>query len=36
VVIVPIFLPIGLLLWAMWKLMNRKTVKVVSEKAQGD
>jgi hypothetical protein len=36
VVIVPIFLPLGLTLWAIWKLMNRKTVKVVSEKAQGD
>jgi hypothetical protein len=36
VVIVPIFLPIGLILWAIWKLMNRKPVKVVSEKAQGD
>lgn len=36
VVIVPIFLPLGLLLWAARKLMNRKTVKMVSEKAQGD
>ena len=36
VVIVPIFLPIGLLLWGLWKLMNRKTVKVVSQKADGD
>jgi hypothetical protein len=36
VVVVPIFLPIGLILWGIWKLMNRKTVKVVSEKAQGD
>jgi hypothetical protein len=36
VVIVPIFLPIGLILWGIWKLMNRKTVKVVSEKANGD
>ena len=36
VVIVPIFLPLGLLLWAIWKLMSRKTVRVVSEKAQGD
>ena len=36
VVIVPIFLPLGLILWAIWKLMNRKTVKIVSEKAQGD
>ena len=36
VVVVPIFLPLGLLLWAVWKLMSRKTVRVVSEKAQGD
>jgi len=36
VVIVPIFLPLGLLLWGLWKLMNRKTVKVVSQKADGD
>lgn len=36
VVIVPILLPIGLILWAVSKLMNRKPVKVVSEKAQGD
>jgi hypothetical protein len=36
VVIVPIFLPLGLILWAVWKLMNRKPVKVVSDKAQGD
>ena len=36
VVILPIFLPFGLILWAIWKLMNRKPVKVVSEKAQGD
>ena len=32
VVIVPIFLPLGLILWAIWKMMNRKTVKVVGEK----
>jgi hypothetical protein len=36
VVIVPIFLPFALILWAIWKLMNRKTVKVVSEKGPGD
>jgi hypothetical protein len=36
VVIVPVVLPVGLILWALWKLMNRKPVKVVSEKAQGD
>ena len=36
VVIVPILLPIALMLWAIWKLMNRKTVKVVSQKAEGD
>jgi hypothetical protein len=32
VVIVPIVLPFALLLWALWKLVNRKTVKAVSEK----
>ena len=36
VVIVPIFLPFGLILWAAWKLLNRKTVKVLNEKGQGD
>src|SRR5215211_7050869 len=33
VVIVPIVLPFVLILWAIWKLMNRKTVKAVSQKA---
>lgn len=36
VVVVPIFLPLALILWAVWKLMNRKAVKVVSQKADGD
>jgi hypothetical protein len=36
VVILPVALPPALILWGLWKLMNRKTVKVVSEKAQGD
>jgi hypothetical protein len=36
VVIIPIALPLVLILWAIWKLTNRKTVKVVSEKANGD
>ena len=36
VVIVPIFLPLGLILWAFWKVLNRKTVKVVSQKADGN
>jgi hypothetical protein len=36
VVIVPIFLPLGLILWAVWKLMNRRSMKVVSQKADGD
>ena len=36
IVIVPILLPIGLILWAIWKLMNRKPVKMVSQKADGD
>ncbi len=32
VVILPILLPPALILWGIWKLLNRKTVKVVSEK----
>ena len=32
VVIVPVVLPFALILWGLWKWMNRKTVKVVSEK----
>jgi hypothetical protein len=32
VVILPIVLPPALILWGLWKLMNRKTVKVISEK----
>ena len=32
VVILPIVVPPALILWALWKLMNRKTVKVVSQK----
>jgi hypothetical protein len=35
-VILPIFLPIALILWAIWRGMNRKTVKVVTQKADGD
>jgi hypothetical protein len=36
VVILPLILPPALILWALWKWLNRKTVKIVSEKAQGD
>ena len=36
VVIVPVILPPAIILWALWKWMNRKTVDVVNEKAQGD
>jgi uncharacterized protein DUF4349 len=36
VVIVPILLPIALILWAIWRVMNRKTVRVLSQKADGD
>jgi hypothetical protein len=36
VVIVPILLPIALILWAIWRGMNRKTVIVLNEKGQGD
>ena len=32
VVILPIFLPPALILWGFWKWLNRKTVKVLSEK----
>jgi hypothetical protein len=34
VVILPIVLPPALILWGVWKWLNRKTVRVVSEKAQ--
>jgi hypothetical protein len=36
VAILPLILPPAIILWGLWKLMNRKTVKVVSDKAQGD
>jgi hypothetical protein len=36
VVILPIVLPPALILWAIWKLLNRKTVKTVSAKSEGD
>ena len=36
VVILPIVLPPALILWAIWKWLNRKTNRPVSEKAQGD
>jgi len=36
VVILPLVLPPALILWGLWKWMNRKTVKTVSQKAQGD
>jgi hypothetical protein len=36
VVVLPLALPPALILWAVWKFMNRKTVKVVNEKANGD
>ena len=36
VVIVPILLPFALILWAIWKLVNRKPVKVMNQKADGD
>jgi hypothetical protein len=36
VVILPIFLPPALILWVFWRWMNRKTVKVVSVKSDGD
>lgn len=36
VVILPIVLPPALILWAVWKWLNRKTVKVVSASSEGD
>lgn len=36
VVILPIILPPALILWGIWKWLNRKTVKVVSAKSEGD
>ena len=36
VVILPIVLPPALLLWAIWKWLNKKTVKTVSAKSEGD
>jgi hypothetical protein len=36
VVILPLALPLALILWGISKLMSRKTVKVASEKANGD
>jgi hypothetical protein len=36
VVIVPVFLPLALILWGLWRVMNRRSVKVVSQKADGD
>jgi hypothetical protein len=36
VVILPIVLPPALILWAIWKWLNRKTVKTVSAKSEGD
>lgn len=36
VVVVPIVLPLALIFWAIWKLLNRKTVNVVPQKADGD
>ena len=36
VVILPILLPPALILWGIWKWLNRKTVKVVTAKGEGD
>ncbi len=36
VVILPIVLPPALILWAIWKWLNRKTVKTVTAKSEGD
>jgi hypothetical protein len=36
VVILPIVLPPALILWGVWKWLNRKTVRVASAKSDGD
>ena len=36
VVILPIILPPALILWALWKFLNRKTNRPIIEKAEGD
>jgi len=36
VVILPIILPPALILWALWKWMNRKTSKPIVERSEGD
>jgi hypothetical protein len=36
VVILPLLLPPALILWGIWKFLNRKTVKVVNVKGEGD
>ena len=36
VAILPLVLPPALILWILWKLMNRKPTKVVSAKSEGD
>lgn len=36
VVILPIVLPPALILWGIWKWLNRKSVRVVSAKSEGD
>jgi hypothetical protein len=36
VVILPLLLPPALILWGIWKFLNRKTVKVVDVKGEGD
>jgi hypothetical protein len=36
VVILPILLPPALILWGLWKFLNRKAVKTVSIKSEGD
>jgi Domain of unknown function (DUF4349) len=36
IVILPIILPPALILWAIWKWLNRKTIKTVIAKSEGD
>ena len=36
IVILPIVLPPALIVWAIWKWLNRKTVRTMSAKSEGD
>jgi hypothetical protein len=36
VAILPVVLPPALILWGLWKWLNRKTAKTVTAKSEGD